>query len=108
MPATATIASRYGLRPETVAHFGLHDVLLGAAGTEYPVISNGQVVARRWKATPDYYQSGRHLKYQTLSPAPHFPLYNLDTVRPGEPVVLAAGEPDVWCLHQAGIAAVTF
>jgi len=49
--ATSEIAARDRLRPGAVAHFQLHDVLLGVASTEYPVIAAGQVVGRRCKYT---------------------------------------------------------
>ena len=104
--ATATIAAGYGLRPGDVAHFGLHDVLLGVASTEYPVIASGQVVGRRCKYTPAY--AVRGMKYQTLSPAPHYTLYNLDALTPGCVAYLLAGEPDVWVAHQAGLIPVCF
>ena len=104
--ATATIAARYGLRPGDVAHFQLHDVLLGVASTEYPVIAAGQVVGHRCKYTPAY--AARGMKYQTLSPAPHYPLYHGDALTPGCVAYLLAGEPDVWVATQAGLCAVSF
>ena len=104
--ATATIAAGYGLRPGDVAHFQLHDVLLGVASTEYPVIAAGQVVGRRCKYTPAY--AARGMKYQTLSPAPHYPLYNADALTPGCVAYLLAGEPDVWVACQAGLIPVCF
>lgn len=106
--ATATIAGTKSLRPATVTRFSLRDVLLGVAGTQYPVIAQGHVVGWRWKATPAYCASGRRLKYETLGPPPYFPVYNLDDVQQGQLVYLLAGEPDVWVATQAGLIAVCF
>jgi hypothetical protein len=105
---TAAIAARYGLRAETVKHFGLHDALhpYVSTGTVIPIIYQGATVARRFKHDPTTAER-RGVKVYWLG-AGRFDIYNLDAVRSGEPVTLTAGEADNWVLHQADVVAVSF
>lgn len=104
--ATATITARYGLRPATVAHFGLHDELGGTEGTVYSVLADGVEVARRCKYTPAA-AARLHRKYDWPG-SRTYPLYHGDTLTSGCVAYLLAGEPDVWAAYQAGLIPVCF
>ena len=108
MNGTAAIAARYGLRDETVRHFKLHDALHPSVstGTVIPIIYRGATVACRFKHDP-VYAARTGVKAYWLG-AGRFDIYNLDAAAAGERVVLAAGEPDAWVLHQAGLLTVSF
>jgi hypothetical protein len=108
MNGTAAIAARYGLRNETVRHFNFHDALHPSVstGTVIPIIYRGATVACRFKHDP-VYAARTGVKAYWLGAA-RFDIYHLDAVPAGERVILAAGEPDTWVLHQAGLLTVSF
>lgn len=94
-----------GFSAATIAHFGL----TGAHnGWTYPVAPHSDTL--RWKAFPG--QRGAKYRWQPRKPDgltfydPHGTLAKRIAAADGV-LVLAAGEPDVWALHEGGILNAT-
>lgn len=101
IPPWRALLHARGLSDATIDHFAIQP---DRTGWLYPVAPDAPV--RRWKAFPRH--NGAKYRWKPKLPPdarfydPHGDLDQRVTERGGA-LILAAGEPDVWALHEAGI-----